>query len=58
MIAVGDNENDVEMLEWAGISAAMGNASEAVKKKARWVTEDNDHDGAAAFLQRMLLSQE
>ena len=58
VIAVGDNENDAEMLEWAGISAAMGNAAEAVKKKARYVTEDNDHDGAAAFLQRMLLCRE
>ena len=55
VIAIGDNENDVEMLEWADISVAMGNAAEAVKRKARYVTEDNDHDGAAAFLQGMLV---
>ncbi len=55
VIAIGDNENDAEMLAWAGISVAMGNAAEAVKGKSRYVTEDNDHDGAAAFLQRLLI---
>lgn len=50
VVAVGDNENDMEMLEFAGNSAAMGNASKTVKMVARCVTEDNDHDGAAVFL--------
>ncbi len=45
--AVGDDINDLEMLRMAGRSAAMGNAPEQVKREARLVTADNDHDGAA-----------
>ncbi len=52
IIAIGDNENDVEMFDVAGISVAMGNASDAIKNKAVHVTEDHDHDGAAVFLQK------
>lgn len=51
VIAIGDNINDVEMLELVGISVAMGNASDAIKAKCRYVTEDCDHDGAAVFLE-------
>lgn len=52
IIAIGDNENDLDMFETAGISVAMGNASDSIKNKAVHVTCDNDHDGAALFLQR------
>ncbi len=51
IIAIGDNENDVDMFDEAGISVAMGNASDSIKNKAVHVTYDNDHDGAAVFLQ-------
>ena len=50
IIAIGDNENDVEMFEEEGISVAMGNARDEIKKKAAHVTIDNDRDGAARFL--------
>ena len=52
MIAFGDNENDLEMLEGAGIGVAMGNSKQYVKDAANEVTGDNDHDGVAEFLER------
>lgn len=51
IIAIGDSDNDLEMLAMAGIGVAMGNASDHVKNAADQVTGDNDHDGAAAFLE-------
>lgn len=56
VIAIGDNENDVEMFAQAGISVAMGNAAECVKRRASYVTTDNDHDGAVVFLQKFLMN--
>lgn len=54
LIAIGDNENDVEMFKEAGISVAMGNAKDPVKQQADFVAADNDHDGAAEFLEKFL----
>ncbi|WP_303899776.1 Cof-type HAD-IIB family hydrolase [Anaerotruncus colihominis] len=45
VMAIGDGENDIDMLRAAGIGVAMGNASDAVKKVANYVTTDVDHDG-------------
>ena len=45
IIAFGDGENDREMLAFAGIGVAMGNADAAVKACADYVTEDVDHGG-------------
>lgn len=44
-VAVGDSSNDVPMLACAGISIAMGNASEDVKEIADYVSTDVDEDG-------------
>lgn len=45
IIAFGDGENDIEMLRFAGIGIAMGNAVEEAKKAADYVTADIDDDG-------------
>jgi Cof subfamily protein (haloacid dehalogenase superfamily) len=45
VMAIGDGENDIEMLEMAGIGVAMGNAPENVKRAADYVTANNDEDG-------------
>lgn len=46
IIAAGDAENDIEMLQSAGISIAMKNAHDLVKKCATTVSKfDNNHDG-------------
>lgn len=44
-IAFGDGENDIEMLQFAGIGVAMGNAEPEVKAVADYVTTDIDDDG-------------
>lgn len=45
IIAFGDGDNDAEMLEFAGIGVAMGNAVEITKQKADYVTDHIDEDG-------------
>ncbi|MGL4337673.1 MAG: Cof-type HAD-IIB family hydrolase [Turicibacter sp.] len=45
IITFGDGANDIEMLELADIGVAMGNASDAVKLKANFVTKSIDEDG-------------
>ncbi|NRY59467.1 Cof-type HAD-IIB family hydrolase [Clostridium beijerinckii] len=52
--AIGDNNNDIEMLQMAGIGIAMGNASEDIKAKADFITLDNDKNGAAEAILRIL----
>lgn len=51
-IAFGDAENDIPMLEFAGIGVAMGNARDAVKAMADEVTLSNEEDGIAHSLYR------
>lgn len=47
-VAAGDAENDISMLDTAGIGVAMANADPQVKEHADYITErDNDHDGLA-----------
>ncbi len=48
VMAIGDGGNDVEMLEYAGIGVAMGNATPDVRKHADFVTSTVDEDGIVA----------
>ena len=50
IMAFGDGENDIEMLKFAGIGVAMGNASDEVKAAADYVTDTVDKDGIAKAL--------
>lgn len=50
-IAFGDSDNDMDMLEFAGIGVAMGNAVECVKEVADYVTARVDDDGILKALQ-------
>jgi hydroxymethylpyrimidine pyrophosphatase-like HAD family hydrolase len=54
VITFGDNVNDIEMIKWAGIGVAMGNADERLKEVADIVTEDNTNAGIAKTLQCLL----
>lgn len=54
-IAVGDGDNDADILAAAGLSLAMGNANERIKKMCDVVIPDNDHDGCAAAVETYLL---
>lgn len=44
-IAIGDNFNDKEMIEFAGTGIAMGNAPDEIKEVADYVTDTNNNDG-------------
>ena len=52
LIAIGDHFNDVEMLRYAGLGIAMGNAPEAVKAQADFVTLDHNAEGIAFALDK------
>lgn len=52
IVAVGDNYNDAEMLQYAGMGVAMGNAPDDVKRLARYVTDTNDQHGVAAVIRK------
>ena len=51
----GDGENDLPLLQAAGLSVAMGNADEAVKARANVVFGDNTTDTIAEYLYKHLL---
>ena len=54
MIAFGDELNDVEMIAWAGLGVAMGNAADVAKDAADEIAPTNDEDGVAVVLERLL----
>lgn len=54
--ALGDTENDISILNTAGISIAMKNADDEVRKICRFTTDySNDEDGAAKFIEKLFL---
>lgn len=52
-MAFGDGDNDVKMLEWCKIGVAMGNANDAVKKAAKFITKDIEDDGLAYAIEQL-----
>lgn len=55
--AVGDQHNDLPMLERAGLAIAMGNAPDEVKAAVDHVTDANDADGVAHAIDRFILEK-
>jgi len=55
VIAIGDNENDISMIEYAGLGIAMGNAEECLKRAADHVTGDYQEDGVAEAIEKFIL---
>lgn len=53
--AVGDGDNDLEMIRFAGKSAAVANAEEELKENADYITASNDNDGVAEFIEKFIL---
>lgn len=57
VVVFGDNLNDIDMLEWAGLGVAMGNALPEVQAAADLVTADRDNDGIAVIIEDLLDSK-
>lgn len=55
VMAIGDQESDINMIEWAGIGVAMGNAAEKVKAAANWIAPSIEQDGAAVAIEHFVL---
>lgn len=53
--ALGDYDNDISMLSYAGFSVAMGNAQPNVKDHAFYVTASNDDNGLAQVIEKYIL---
>ena len=58
VMAIGDGENDVEMLKFAGLGVAMENASDYVKGFADVITTSNNNDGVANAIEKYILRGE
>ena len=54
MIMVGDADNDLSALHYAGMAVAMGNANAHVKEISSLIVGDNDHDGCAEAIRILL----
>lgn len=55
VVAIGDNVNDKEMLESAGLGVVMGNSAEYVKEFGNIVVKDNDSDGVAQAIEEYVI---
>jgi Cof subfamily protein (haloacid dehalogenase superfamily) len=56
--AIGDNLNDQDMVSWAGFGVAMGNAPEALKAAAKYVTGPIGEAGVAQVIERFVMGKE
>ncbi|MBU3217044.1 Cof-type HAD-IIB family hydrolase [Clostridium estertheticum] len=56
IITIGDSQNDLSMIEYAGLGIAMGNGTELVKSKADYITDTNDNDGVAKAINKFILN--
>ncbi len=54
VMACGDSDNDIDMLKAAGLSVAMGNGSDAIKKMADVVTLSNEEDGVYYAMEKYI----
>jgi Cof subfamily protein (haloacid dehalogenase superfamily) len=56
VLAIGDNFNDLEMIEYAGIGVVMGNSPSSLKPMADWVAPSVEEDGAAVAIRKFVLN--
>lgn len=55
IISIGDQQNDYEMIKFAGLGVAMGNAIDSLKEIADYVTDTNDNSGVAKVINKFIL---
>lgn len=58
ILAIGDNYNDLDMLQFAGTGVIMENADDALKQHGFYATASNDADGVAVALERFVLRED
>lgn len=56
IMGIGDQENDLSLVENAGFGVAMGNAIDHVKEAADFITKTNDENGVAYAIQKFVLN--
>jgi Cof subfamily protein (haloacid dehalogenase superfamily) len=56
VLAIGDGENDIEMIQLAGTGVAVGNAHQKLKDVANHMVASNDEDGVAEAVERFMLA--
>lgn len=56
VIAIGDAANDQEMIKFAGLGVAMGNASDEIKGIADYVTDTNENDGICKVIDKFIFN--
>ena len=54
-MAIGDNFNDVEMLQYAGLAVGMANGPTRLQSLVDWVAPDVEENGAAVAIEKFLL---
>jgi len=57
ILAIGDGVNDLDMIQYAGIGVAMGNADERLKAVADYITSSNTDEGVAQAIEQLVLNQ-
>ena len=57
VIAIGDNVNDIEMIQNAGLGVIMDNADPNIKNVANMVTKSNDDNGVASIIENYILKE-
>lgn len=57
VMACGDGENDMTMIQAAGIGVAMANGEESIRQAADYVTASNDEDGVALAIERLVFGR-
>ncbi|HEL9633949.1 TPA: HAD family phosphatase [Streptococcus suis] len=57
IMAMGDANNDLEMIEFAGLGIAMGNANEQVKAISQDITDTNENNGVAKAIEKHILNK-
>ena len=56
-VAIGDSDSDWDMISYAGIGIAMGNAEDAIKEIANWTAPTNDEEGVAYTIRTLLFGE-
>jgi Cof subfamily protein (haloacid dehalogenase superfamily) len=57
IICIGDSENDISMIKYAGVGVAMGNAIDELKVAADYITDNNDNDGVAKAIEKIVFNE-